>query len=167
MYGGQPLVSLDAMAVHTAAAFFILNVAILCVRPDYGLMELLTSDSPGGVVSRRLVPAALFVPTILGWLEIKAQRAGWYGAEADIALCPVQHIGLWRADLEECSVAERNRSPTEAGGETSARATGAAQPAAADYSRHQRSSGYAKHLSSRAAAAGRSTAHGLLLRVPL
>jgi signal transduction histidine kinase/ActR/RegA family two-component response regulator len=92
LYGGAPLLAFAAMAVHTAAGFFILNAGILCLRSDGGLVALLVSDSPGGVVARRLVPAALFVPAIIGWLRLEAQRAGWFGTEAGISLFALANI---------------------------------------------------------------------------
>ena len=36
------------MALNTAVAFALLSAAILCARPDRGLMAVVTSESPGG-----------------------------------------------------------------------------------------------------------------------
>ncbi len=74
------------MAVHTAIAFLILSAGILCTRTDAGLMALLTSDSAAGSVTRRLVPAVLVVPTLVGWLYVTGQTAGWFGVAAGTAL---------------------------------------------------------------------------------
>jgi len=86
LYGGEPLLPFATMAVHTAIAFLILSAGILCTRTDAGLMALLTSDSAVGSVTRRLVPAVLVVPTVLGWLFLTGQTAGWFGVATGTAL---------------------------------------------------------------------------------
>ena len=49
---------------------------VLLARPDQGLMTAITSDTSGGAVSRRLLPAALLLPLLLGWIGLSGQRAG-------------------------------------------------------------------------------------------
>jgi PAS domain S-box-containing protein len=100
LYGGESLLAYQRMAVHTAAALVILSAGILCTRSDAGLMALLTSDSGVGVFVRRLVPAVLVVPTLLGWLQLAGLRAGWFGPEggaAVIALATLLILGalIW------------------------------------------------------------------------
>ena len=53
------------MGVHTLIAFLLLNTAFLCARPNEGLLSLLTADSHGGMLARRLVPATLLVPFVI------------------------------------------------------------------------------------------------------
>ena len=50
------------MALNTAIAFALLSVGILCARPDRGLMAVVTSAGAGGVMARRLLPAAILIP---------------------------------------------------------------------------------------------------------
>jgi len=49
-------------------------------------MALLVSDSMGGAIARRLVPAVLVLPIFFGWLCLQGQRAGWFGNEAGVSL---------------------------------------------------------------------------------
>ena len=86
LYGDEPLLPFAAMAAHTAVAFLILSAGLLCTRTDAGLMALLISDSAGGAITRRLVPTVVVVPTLLGWLYLTGQRAGWFGIGAGTAL---------------------------------------------------------------------------------
>ncbi len=97
LYGGEPLLPYATMAVHTSTLFLILSAGVLCTRADGGLMGLLLSDSAGGVIARRLVPAAIFVPIVLGWLRLEAQRAGWFGTEAGISLFAISNIIVFGA----------------------------------------------------------------------
>src|ERR1051326_6420993 len=86
LYGGEPLVPYTEMAVHTALAFIILSAGLLASRTDGGLMALLISDSLGGAIARRLVPAVVVLPILFGWLRLEGQRLGWFGTEAGVAL---------------------------------------------------------------------------------
>ena len=86
VYGGEPLLPYANMAVHTALLFFVLGMGLLSARSDLGIVSLLASDSAGGTIARCLAPATLFVPLVIGWLRLEAQRAGWFGTEAGISL---------------------------------------------------------------------------------
>ncbi|WP_295390186.1 PAS domain S-box protein [uncultured Thiodictyon sp.] len=69
-----------SVAAHTAAGFLVLGVGVLCARPNLGWMGLVTGDTAGGGVVRRLLPAVLLVPPLVGWMAIMGERAGWYGS---------------------------------------------------------------------------------------
>ena len=96
-YGGAPLASYADMALHTAIAFLILSGGLLCARTDFGLMELLVSDTAGGMITRRLVPAVLFFPVILGWLRLRALRSGLIGTEAGIPIFTLANVAVFGA----------------------------------------------------------------------
>ncbi|MBN4000457.1 PAS domain S-box protein [Nostoc sp. LPT] len=67
-----------SMALHTVVLFLFLSMGILWVRAEHGLMRVVTSDSYGGLLARRLLVAAIAVPFILGWVIVEGQRAGQY-----------------------------------------------------------------------------------------
>ncbi len=75
-----------AVALHTALAFLVSSLAVLFARPEEGLMRIAASDSPAGVVARRLLPAALLVPGVVGWLALQGERAGFYDERFGLAL---------------------------------------------------------------------------------
>ncbi|HXI14559.1 MAG TPA: EAL domain-containing protein [Thermoanaerobaculia bacterium] len=54
------------MALHTAIAFLILAAGILASRPRRGIMAVYSSNSTGGSLVRRLIPAVLVIPAVLG-----------------------------------------------------------------------------------------------------
>ncbi|MDZ8189122.1 MAG: ATP-binding protein [Nostoc sp. ChiSLP02] len=76
LYGIAPYTT--SMAFHTAVLFSLLSVGILWAQPEQGLMRVVTSDSYGGLLARRLLIAAIAVPFILGWVIVEGQRAGQY-----------------------------------------------------------------------------------------
>jgi two-component system cell cycle sensor histidine kinase/response regulator CckA len=79
------------MAIHTAVAFLVLSLGVLLSRGDRGFSRLMVSDTAGGRVARRILPVALIVPLVLGWLCLAGQRAGLYGAEFGTALAAVSN----------------------------------------------------------------------------
>ncbi|HEX9760116.1 MAG TPA: ATP-binding protein, partial [Candidatus Acidoferrales bacterium] len=96
-FGGQPLLPFAVMSAHTALSFLFLSVGILNARTDIGLVALFVSDSVGGVTARSLIPWALLVPPVLGWLRLRGQQAGWYGLEAGVALFALSNVILFGA----------------------------------------------------------------------
>jgi PAS domain S-box-containing protein len=62
----------------TALLVLLMSVALPCCRIEWGLGALLVNESPGGEMSRRLLPAAVFIPLAIAWLGWKGQEAGWY-----------------------------------------------------------------------------------------
>ncbi len=91
-YGVESLYAISSystMALHTALTFLILCGGILAIRQDQGLMGIVTGQSIGSALGRRLLPFAIFVPLVLGWLLVKGQKAGLYGTGFGTAIFAV------------------------------------------------------------------------------
>jgi PAS domain S-box-containing protein len=54
------------VAVHTALGLLMISVGLLLERPDMGVMRMVTSSGPGGMLVRRLAPIAVLVPVLFG-----------------------------------------------------------------------------------------------------
>jgi signal transduction histidine kinase/CheY-like chemotaxis protein len=74
------------MALPTAIAFLALGVGIFCARPDRGFVSVIASDHAGGVLARRLLPAAIVIPGVLGGLRLLEQRSGVVSVELGQAI---------------------------------------------------------------------------------
>lgn len=75
------------MAANTATAFMALSAAVLFSRPDSGLAKLLMRDDrAGNVMARRLLPACIFLPVVVGWLRLEGQRMGLFPVEYGVQL---------------------------------------------------------------------------------
>jgi PAS domain S-box-containing protein len=74
------------MALHTAILFVLLGMGVLAARPRLGVMAAVTSKYMGGVMARRILPLAIVVPMLFGWLRWRGQMTGLYGTEFGIAL---------------------------------------------------------------------------------
>jgi signal transduction histidine kinase/CheY-like chemotaxis protein len=57
-----------SMAFHTGVGFLVLTLAVLCLQCDQGLMSVVTREDRAGWLARRLIPAAVIVPCLLGAL---------------------------------------------------------------------------------------------------
>jgi PAS domain S-box-containing protein len=110
------IASYTEMALHTAVAFVVLSVSILCARPDRGLMAIAASDTAGGIMTRRLLPFAIGVPFVLGFARLTAERAGFFSTEFGVALFAVSLVVLfaflimWIAGLLHHIDMERSRA---------------------------------------------------------
>jgi PAS domain S-box-containing protein len=83
LYGVDSLYAIkpySSMALHTAIAFQLSAFGVLFARPDQGLMRIVSSSGPGGQLARRLLPAIVLIPVLLGWLSVKDQRTGAFGS---------------------------------------------------------------------------------------
>jgi PAS domain S-box-containing protein len=91
-YGVKSLYSISVyttMAFHTTLTFLVLCFGILAAYPEQGLMTVVTSKNTGSALARRLIPFAILVPLVGGWLRVKGQDAGFYGTGLGTALSAV------------------------------------------------------------------------------
>ena len=66
------------LAFHTVLLLLAFSFGILAARPRRGLMQLATDTSVAGVMLRRMLPAAVGIPVLVGWLVMEGQRGGLY-----------------------------------------------------------------------------------------
>ncbi len=74
-------ISLSAASLLTA-----IGLGILAARPEKGFIATLTSEDLGGLMLRRVLPFAIGLPILAGWIRITAQRSGHYGFNFGVAL---------------------------------------------------------------------------------
>jgi diguanylate cyclase (GGDEF)-like protein len=63
------------MALATAVCFLALAGGIVIARPRGRLVRLATTDDPGGIMTRRLLPLAVALPIVLGRARLAAVNA--------------------------------------------------------------------------------------------
>jgi diguanylate cyclase (GGDEF)-like protein len=80
------------MALHTAVTFLALGVGSLFARPGRGLTLTIVDQGVSGVMVRRLLPAVVALPVVIGWLRLEGQRLDLYENELGVALMAVAHI---------------------------------------------------------------------------
>jgi PAS domain S-box-containing protein len=82
------------VALQTAIALFVLSFAVACVRTDRGLGALITSSSYGGMLTRRLWPAAIVVPLLIGGASWTAYSLGLVSEWSGITVMIVAMVTL-------------------------------------------------------------------------
>ena len=92
------------MTTVMAMIFVALSIGVVCARPRSGVASLLSSASPGGYIARRLAPAAILIPVIIGSSGLLGVKAGYFEAPAAALLITVVSILLflgliWRSAL--------------------------------------------------------------------
>jgi len=114
---GPPLmqVSLPSLAVVS-----LLVYSTLAGRTDRWMIERLTSQRPGAVITRQLLPAILALPLFLGWVRLLGQRAGLFDAAFGALLLTVLTIlalgmlVLWGAETLDQLDARRTEAERQA-----------------------------------------------------
>ncbi len=91
------------MALNTAIGIALLCVGLLCARPLREPVRTFVSDTLGGTMARRLVPAALIVPPLLGWLILRGARIGFFDLEAGLALFVLANMVVFNLVVWWCA----------------------------------------------------------------
>lgn len=76
----------SVVALHTALALLLIAQAVLIVHPRFVLAAEVMAPDRAGAELRRLLPAAVLLPVIVGWLLLQGQRHGVYGGEIGLAM---------------------------------------------------------------------------------
>ena len=88
--GGEPAFysfgAIAHMSMPTAAALMALAAAVILIRPERAGRGLLLATGPGATLARRLMPAVLVAPVVLGVLRLQGQEAGLFGQTAGTLL---------------------------------------------------------------------------------
>lgn len=98
LYGAKSLYNIlphVAVSLHSTATFIVLCLGVLWARPAHGLTGVLASRSVAGVMLRRLLPAAVCLPIVIGWLRMAGQRAGYYETEFGLALFALSNVVIF------------------------------------------------------------------------
>ena len=108
----------SSVAPHSAVLLTVVGAGVVLARVDYGLAAMMTSSDSGGFLARRIFPAAVLLPFIIGWLRLKGEYAGYYEVAFGVALLTTANITIFvgliwltaralnRKDAEQRSVQE-------------------------------------------------------------
>ncbi len=125
LYGTRPdsgweLLS-ASMAINTVVCLALVALSVGLARPSEGLAPLFARRSLTGIFARRVGPAVLLIPIVLGYLCVQGVKTGHFGAEFGFALMVTSTIAglggmalmtlraLRRYEAERASAAEALR----------------------------------------------------------
>lgn len=99
------ITSYTPIALNTSLAFLVAGIGVFLARPERDPVAFLMKNGSGSVLARRLLPAALLVPFLIGLIWLGGQRLGLYGTEFGLALFTLANVLVftvliwWNADL--------------------------------------------------------------------
>jgi signal transduction histidine kinase len=80
------------MALSTSVGLLLLGSGILVAVRERGVASLLMDEGAAGVLTRRLLPAALAAPIILGVIKVAGESAGIYESDFGVSLFAILSI---------------------------------------------------------------------------
>lgn len=104
------------IALQTAVALLVLSLALLCTRTERGLGALLSSSTAGGALTRRLLPAAIIIPILIGALGWRAFSGGVYSSWSVVSLMIIammtllSGLAIWNGYIVNRNDVERLRA---------------------------------------------------------
>jgi PAS domain S-box-containing protein len=84
-------------SVPGAIAASLAAAALIIARPSEWLVDTLVSKRTGAVVTRWLLPAAVLVPVVVGWVRLFAEREGLFSEAFGVALFTAMMIAAFSA----------------------------------------------------------------------
>ena len=82
----------SGMAFITVFAHITLATGIMFAHRQRGLSGLLVDEGAAGLMTRRLVPAAMVVPVLLGSIRLAGEHAGLYETEFGVSIMAIASI---------------------------------------------------------------------------
>jgi signal transduction histidine kinase len=113
------------MALHTAVVFNLAFLGVICARPNSGLMAIMTADSAGGIMMRRLLPISILILLVTGWLRLLGQKKNIYDLASGTSIRAVVDIiifsvlvmitsrALHHADIERKQLVDKTEELNE------------------------------------------------------
>jgi diguanylate cyclase (GGDEF)-like protein len=76
----------EPMSGPTAISILCLSLTLMLIYPDKAITGLIADKNLAGWTIRRLLPVAVILPIVIGWLRLKGQQAGFYTDEVGTAM---------------------------------------------------------------------------------
>jgi len=83
-----------SVALPTALAFAVVALASLQLDPRRGLGRLIYGEHAGSFAARRLLPVAIVMPVLIGWLRLKGQELELYDTAGGATLLVTSLVGV-------------------------------------------------------------------------
>ncbi len=113
--------TLTIVALQTATFIFATSLGLVLAMPDAEPMRLVQEQSVAGVLVRRILPAVVSVPIVVGLLRIWGERVGLYDSSFGSAARTVVEVGLLLALLAWTTRTIRRQAAAHQAAERSAR----------------------------------------------
>ncbi len=81
-----------AVALHTSVASILLCIGLVLANGHRGVMRILGDTGAAGAVARRLCPAAIIIPAVIGWVRVWGEDHHLFGTQFGISMMSVSNI---------------------------------------------------------------------------
>lgn len=85
------------VALQTTILFLLLGIGVIFARPSRGFMTRITNTNAPGYMVRRLLPATILVPPLVGWFRLQGEYAGLYDTETGLAIFATANVFIFSA----------------------------------------------------------------------
>jgi signal transduction histidine kinase/CheY-like chemotaxis protein len=122
LYGADTLYTIPTatvIALQTSTFILAISVGLMLAIAEHGPMRLLIEAGPAGVLVRRILPALIVVPVVLGLVRLAGEQAGWYDLTFGTAARTLAEIALlltllwWTATAISRQTRARTRAEAE------------------------------------------------------
>lgn len=86
--------SIAPLSTNTSLCFLFISISILFINADIGLFKEFTGKLSGSITAKFLIPVAIILPVLMGYLRIQGEHLGWFNAELATALYSVVLVCL-------------------------------------------------------------------------
>lgn len=83
---------MSPVALHTAALFVLASLGVAFARPGSRFVQQVFADNMASQVNRRLLPVAILLPPLMGWLSLQGERAGHYTQAVGLAIFTIGNV---------------------------------------------------------------------------
>ncbi|MDP3857478.1 MAG: ATP-binding protein [Stagnimonas sp.] len=106
----------SGIAYHTIVAFLLMAFAVLLAQVESGPLAILAAPGVGGQLARWLLPLAIVVPPVIGWLRLLGDRAQLFPNEVGVALVGLANMAIFTTALWAAarSIERLDRTRTDA-----------------------------------------------------
>src|SRR5262245_43560526 len=126
LYGAATLYSIPSatvIALQTSTFIMAVSIGVMLAVPEHGPIRLLTETGPAGVLVRRILPALIVVPVVLGLIRLTGEQAGLFDLAFGTAARTLAEIALMLLLLwwTTSAITRQTRARERAGHERPAR----------------------------------------------
>jgi len=84
-----------SLGLHTTVLLVVIGLGTFFAQPWRGPAAVIASPYAGGFMARLILPVAIGLPYIIGWLRQAGERAGFYGTSVGLAAFSTANILLF------------------------------------------------------------------------
>lgn len=82
----------SGMSLLAALTHILLSLGLVLGSTRRGVASILVNEGTAGILARRMLPAAIVLPLVLGWLRFLGERNGLFGSDFGISVHAISNV---------------------------------------------------------------------------